>query len=288
MNGQALREGESRVEPDDPAETAPSRRRILDYLASQGGAIESPTGRGLTKQMAQAVGYTELSALNAMLARLEAEGFISRDVSGRRTYRITLMPATASRGGKARAASRASSRAQAVEEELRHPRGHLKAAVLLLLEQRPDHGYELVARLRPFGYEQDDPARTYRALHWLENAGLVEPRWETSGAGPARRVYEITAEGRRMAARVSDVLRERSRAFEEQLSLAGERRLRLVPGDSRSFEVLVEAKLAVQAQDEGSAREAAEQALAANRTIDDDVQATGQVWVYDVRSQEQR
>ncbi len=272
---------------DSPVETMGSRQRILDYLSAQGGSVESPEGRGLTKQMAEAVGYDELSALNAMLGRLETEGVITRDVRGRRTYRIALLPWEGRQGEIARA-PRTGPRSRGVEEELRHPRGHLKLAVLLLLAERKDHGYDLVARLKPFGYENDDPARTYRALHWLEHAGLVVPQWETSGAGPARRVYEITAEGRRVAALVSGDLRERGRVFEQHLTGEQEPRLRVVDGHGiRAFEVLVEAKLSVRAPDDATARQAAEQALGAERTIDENVTGTGQVWVYDVRGVEE-
>ncbi|MHB8671756.1 MAG: LexA family transcriptional regulator [Acidimicrobiales bacterium] len=66
------------------------RDAILEFLAAQGGTIESDTGRGLTAQIADAAGYDDLSTLNAMLARLEQEGVIDRDVRGKRTYAITL------------------------------------------------------------------------------------------------------------------------------------------------------------------------------------------------------
>lgn len=66
------------------------RDAILHFLAAQGGTIESDTGRGLTAQIADAAGYDDLSTLNAMLARLEQDGLIERDVRGKRTYGITL------------------------------------------------------------------------------------------------------------------------------------------------------------------------------------------------------
>jgi hypothetical protein len=71
-------------------EELPSRERILTYLAAHGGSVESADGRGLTSRMAKAVGYEQLSALNAILARLEREGVIVRDVRGKRTFRIAL------------------------------------------------------------------------------------------------------------------------------------------------------------------------------------------------------
>jgi len=40
-----------------------------------------------------------------------------------------------------------------------------------------------------------DPGLLYRTLRQLEEDGLVRSSWDTEGAGPARRVYEITDEG---------------------------------------------------------------------------------------------
>jgi PadR family transcriptional regulator PadR len=264
--------------------TVPARQRILDYLAAQGGSLESAQGQGLTRQLAEAVGYDDLSALNAMLTRLEREGSIARDVRGRRTYRIALVPG--GRPGRAHRGRRTARDSEEAEEahtaeELCHPRGQLRFCLLLLLQERPGHGYDLVERLKPFGYERDDPAQTYRALHWLESAGLVEPTWETFGSGPARRVYHVTAEGRRMVESCSTSLRQRTQALEEYLARLPGRRLQVVPEHERAFEVLLEAKLSVQAADEASAREKVERALGESRTVDPGVRSTGEVWVYE-------
>ncbi len=69
---------------------APKRDQIVDYLKQQGGTIRSDDGRGLTAAMAKAVGYRDVTVLNNMLARLESEGLITRDVRGRRTFAISL------------------------------------------------------------------------------------------------------------------------------------------------------------------------------------------------------
>jgi hypothetical protein len=68
----------------------PRRERILNYLSSQGGRVDSVDGRGLTLKMATKVGYDNIAALNAILARLERDGDIVRDVRGKRTYSIAL------------------------------------------------------------------------------------------------------------------------------------------------------------------------------------------------------
>lgn len=54
-----------------------------------------------------------------------------------------------------------------------------------------------------------------------------------------------------------------------------------MPKQKRSFEVLIEAKLAVQAFDEASARRKVERALAPGRALDADVGATGEAWIYE-------
>ena len=38
----------------------------------------------------------------------------------------------------------------------------------------------------------------YRHLRQLEDQGLVSSEWETDGTGPAKRVYQITHEGREL------------------------------------------------------------------------------------------
>jgi PadR family transcriptional regulator len=74
------------------------------------------------------------------------------------------------------------------------PKHFLQPCLLLLLEEQSDYGYDLVARLRPLGIE-DDSGTVYRALRALERDGAVVSRWKAPVAGPARRMYEITPQG---------------------------------------------------------------------------------------------
>jgi len=75
-------------------------------------------------------------------------------------------------------------------------RGFIQPCLLLLLQQRPSHGYELMERLSE---KEDDPevepALVYRTLRQLEEDGLVRSSWDTAGGGPARRLYELTPGG---------------------------------------------------------------------------------------------
>jgi poly-beta-hydroxybutyrate-responsive repressor len=67
--------------------------------------------------------------------------------------------------------------------------------VLLLLRESPAHGYDLLERLKAFGFPGSDPGGLYRMLRGLEQEGLVRSAWEPSMAGPQRRIYEITRAG---------------------------------------------------------------------------------------------
>ena len=75
------------------------------------------------------------------------------------------------------------------------PKNFLRPCLLLLLREHPAHGYDLLERLRPLGFNRDDPGRLYRALRALEKDKLVRSVWEKSSAGPDRRMYEITRTG---------------------------------------------------------------------------------------------
>ena len=79
-------------------------------------------------------------------------------------------------------------------------RGHLDRLLLAVLTDEPGHGYELSQRLtrRSDGDLGVNEGSLYPALHRLERGGLIESAW-SSGAGRRRRVYELTAAGRRAA-----------------------------------------------------------------------------------------
>ncbi len=82
-----------------------------------------------------------------------------------------------------------------LEDDPSHPRALLRPCLLLLLAERPGHGYDLVDRLKPFGFDWGGPGPLYQTLRRLEEAGLVVSAWDASVAGPARRTYELTDEG---------------------------------------------------------------------------------------------
>jgi hypothetical protein len=59
-----------------------------------------------------------------------------------------------------------------------------------------------------------------------------------------------------------------------------------MPKQKREFEVLIEAKLSVQAFDQASAEKKVERALSRGRPVDTDVSSTGDVWIYDATAVE--
>jgi DNA-binding PadR family transcriptional regulator len=80
-------------------------------------------------------------------------------------------------------------------------KGHLDALLMASLEAGPRHGYAVIEALRESSAGQLDlPTGTiYPALHRLEAAGLIRGRWSVV-TGRRRRVYELTAKGRRALA----------------------------------------------------------------------------------------
>ncbi len=74
-------------------------------------------------------------------------------------------------------------------------------ALLMLLRERPAHGYELLdalAELHPG--ERVDMGNLYRALRALEEDGLVASEWDAEAPGPAKRVYSLAPAGERVLA----------------------------------------------------------------------------------------
>ncbi len=76
-------------------------------------------------------------------------------------------------------------------------RGTLEMILLKLLSERPMYGYELVSTLEQRGGEQFQlkEGTLYPVLYRLENAGLIEPKWETLERGVPRKYYRLTAAG---------------------------------------------------------------------------------------------
>jgi PadR family transcriptional regulator, regulatory protein PadR len=85
----------------------------------------------------------------------------------------------------------------------------VEPAILLLLAERPMHGYELLELLPGIAREERriDLGNLYRLLRSLEEEGLVSSEWSADLPGPAKRTYELTDDGRRLLDRWAEALR---------------------------------------------------------------------------------
>ena len=81
-------------------------------------------------------------------------------------------------------------------------------AVLLLLRERPAHGYELLDQLPELTGERVDMGNLYRFLRVLEADGLVSSEWDDEAPGPSKRVYELSDEGRTLLDEWASALRD--------------------------------------------------------------------------------
>src|ERR671938_1091661 len=90
----------------------------------------------------------------------------------------------------------------------------VEPSLLLLLRERPLHGYELLERIPELGVEgRVDIGNLYRLLRALEEEGLVRSEWSADLPGPAKRTYELTDEGRRLLDRWAEALRDAQRTI---------------------------------------------------------------------------
>jgi len=98
--------------------------------------------------------------------------------------------------------------------------------LLLLLRERPRHGYELIEMLPEVaGGERVDVGNLYRFLRRLEGDGIVESEWNGELPGPAKRTYSLTPAGERLLGQWADELRrarEDVSAFLERYEKGGE------------------------------------------------------------------
>lgn len=94
-------------------------------------------------------------------------------------------------------------------------KGHLDLLLLAAIAREPAHGYAVIEALRGTSDGAFDLAEgtVYPALYRLEGGGLLSSSW-TSAAGRRRRVYRITALGRRRLTGYRKEWREFSGAVE--------------------------------------------------------------------------
>ena len=101
----------------------------------------------------------------------------------------------------------------------------VEPCLLFLLSEEPSYGYELMEQLERLGFLEvsPDPAMVYRTLRYLEKEGFVKSKWDTKGAGPAKRNYKITREGLDLLHVWAKGLQQRKKGLEKFLALYKQR-----------------------------------------------------------------
>jgi PadR family transcriptional regulator PadR len=76
-------------------------------------------------------------------------------------------------------------------------KGSFDSLILCLLDQQPMYGYQIIKELerKSEGYFRFKEGTLYPALHRLEQAGLIEGKWQMLPNGRQRRYYNITEKG---------------------------------------------------------------------------------------------
>jgi PadR family transcriptional regulator PadR len=105
---------------------------------------------------------------------------------------------------------------------------YIQPSVLLGLLLKASYGYEIIQTIQRFGFVegQAPPGMIYRHLRQLEEDGLVSSKWETEGAGPAKRMYDITEEGKEILSAWIDYMKRQAQnlnAFIETYEKMGEK-----------------------------------------------------------------
>jgi PadR family transcriptional regulator, regulatory protein PadR len=98
-------------------------------------------------------------------------------------------------------------------------------ALLLLLRERPAHGYDLLERMPELtGEQRVEMGNLYRLLRALEEEGLVSSEWDDDSPGPAKRRYAITEQGVQLLDQWAEALRRSQERTERFLERYEERR----------------------------------------------------------------
>ena len=80
---------------------------------------------------------------------------------------------------------------------------NLEPFLLFELSAAPSYGYNLVQRLKEYGFgrRMTQTSVVYRVLRSLEASGAIRSTWAARESGPSRRYYELTDAGRELLER---------------------------------------------------------------------------------------
>lgn len=76
--------------------------------------------------------------------------------------------------------------------------GVLDMCLLSLIEEEATYGYEMVSKLRDRGLDLASEGSIYPLLSRLQKQGMIEGYLVQSPAGPARKYYRMSDDGRRV------------------------------------------------------------------------------------------
>jgi len=99
-------------------------------------------------------------------------------------------------------------------------KGYIRMGVLILLNKKPSHGYEIMKEIdsRTRGFLQPTPGGVYPVLRNLETSGYIKGRWETQ-RNRRLKVYTITDSGelilKRAILKQSEILSNIGNLFRE-------------------------------------------------------------------------
>lgn len=98
---------------------------------------------------------------------------------------------------------------------------YLQPSILLGLLLKASYGYELIQNIQRYGFIEGNapPGMIYRHLRQLEQDGLVLSKWETQGTGPAKRMYNITDEGREVLAIWIDYMKKQAKNLKDFINI---------------------------------------------------------------------
>jgi PadR family transcriptional regulator PadR len=97
------------------------------------------------------------------------------------------------------------------EQEL--TRAALPQAVLAVLSHGESHGYAIAEVLRQHGFTRIKGGTLYPLLKRLEDQGFVEHTWVHEQAGPGRKQFKLTGQGRNELERSAGAWQRMSQAL---------------------------------------------------------------------------
>ncbi len=87
--------------------------------------------------------------------------------------------------------------------------------IIMALRQGPMHGYEIIKFIeqRSDGYFSMGYGSLYPILHALEQDGCIQGTWEAIGETKEKKIYKLTAKGRKQVESVTNEYRSFIAAF---------------------------------------------------------------------------